>query len=71
MPLRTWLLSVARVHKVTKELNCVRFRFVSDAATVNEAFEAIHHAGFACVNKTDDRVIPAGGLSVRLSMGEL
>ncbi len=69
--MRTWLLSVASVHKVTKELHCVRYTFLSDAETVNEAFAVIYSSGFACVLKVDNRIVSAGSLSVRLSTGEL
>ncbi len=68
---KSWLLSVASVHKVTKELHCVRYKFLSDAETTEEALEAVYAAGFACVQKTLGRVMGAGNLSVRLSNGEL
>lgn len=70
-PTRTWLLSVASFSKVTKELHVVRHKFLSDAVTIDEAFRAIYDEGFACVQKIDGRIIPFGGLQVRLSTGEL
>lgn len=68
---KPWLLSVASVHKVTKELHVVRYKFVSDATTVEEALEAVYSAGFACVQKVLSRVVSTGSLSGRVSNGEL
>lgn len=68
---KPWLLSVASVHKVTKELHVVRYKFLSDAETVEEALEAIYAAGFACVQNVLGRVVSTGNLSVRVSNGEL
>jgi hypothetical protein len=72
MPEKSWFLSVASVHKVTKELHIAQYKFVSDAVTVEEAFEAVHAAGFICVIKSiDGKIRSAGDLLVRISSGEI
>ena len=71
MPEKAWTLSVACLNPKTKEMNVVRYKFLSDAVTVEEAFEAIHAAGFMCVTKSEGTVRSAGTLLVRISSGEL
>lgn len=71
MPEKAWTLSVACMNPKTKEMNVVRYKFISDAVTVAEAFEAVHAAGFICVTKSEGVVRPAGKLLVRISSGEL
>jgi len=71
LALTTWMLSVASVHKVTKELHVVRYKFLSPAKTVEEAFKDVYDSGFACVQKVNNKVMSTAQLSVRLSSGEL
>jgi hypothetical protein len=64
---RPWFVSVSCINRRTKELNFLRVKFLSDAETVTEAYDAICDSGFACVRRVGDRVIPAAGLIVKLA----
>jgi hypothetical protein len=45
--------------------------FQSDAKTVEEAFSAIHQAGFICVRKNHlGKIVPAGNYMVSLASGD-
>jgi len=71
--LKPWLLSVMYLPKSRPGiLNQASYKFWSEARTIQEAFEAIYAAGFACVTRNPDgTVVAAGSMSVRLSMGDL
>jgi hypothetical protein len=52
-------------------IHATEYRFWADAKTLDEAFELLHANGFACVRKTQGRVVPNGRFELRLSTGEL
>lgn len=60
--MNTWVLQVS-----TKSGKSAEVTVLSEAASVTEFLSVLHDAGFACVQKLDDRILDGQGLTVKVT----
>jgi hypothetical protein len=67
-----WTVTVWKPLGPNKGISSTQFKFTSHTKTVEETFDLLYRAGFACVLKDClGRVVAAGDFQVRLSQGGL